>query len=90
MDSRKFEMQVKRRRQITYQAGRALEILGHSVDYLIDMHEHEGSLLVWEAGYLEAIEILKARNREIYLGCPVMPSLEERILSLISRKRLRG
>lgn len=89
MDLSEFEIPRKRRRKITYRAGRALEILGHAIEYLIDMHKHEGSLLVWEEGYLEAIEILKARNREIYMGCAVVPSLEERIWSLFSGKRVR-
>lgn len=86
-DTSAFEIHRKRRRQITHRSGRALEILGHAIEYLVDMHKHEGSLLVWEEGYLEAIEILKALNREIYLGCPVMPSLDERICSLFSWKR---
>ena len=74
------------RRRITPQAGRALEILAHAIEYLEDMHRHEGSLLVWEKGHFEAVEILKARNREIYMGCPVVPSLGERINAFLIGK----
>ena len=44
--------------RITQQAGQALEMLAHTIEYLEDMHRHEGSLLVWERGQMEAIEIL--------------------------------
>jgi len=73
------------RRRITPQAGRALEILAHAIEYLEDMHRDEGSLLVWEKAQMEAIEILKKLNREIYAECPVVPSLDERLYSLIGR-----
>jgi hypothetical protein len=53
------------------------------------MHKHEGSLLVWEKGHLEAVEILKARNREVYMECPLIPSIEERIYSFLFGKRSR-
>ena len=76
-------------RRITPRAGQALEILAHALEYLEDTHEHEGSLLVWEKGHVEAIEILKSRNREIYCECPVVLSLEDRIRSFLSRKGLR-
>jgi len=72
-------------RRITPPAGRALEILAHAIEYLEDMHMHEGSLLVWEEAQMEAIRILKKLNREIYSECPVVPSFEERLYSMISR-----
>ena len=78
---------LRKRRQMTPEAGRAVEILGHAIEYLKDMHQHEGSLLVWEKGYLAAIDILKSRNREIYLACPILPTLEDRLRSLFFRMR---
>jgi hypothetical protein len=77
----------KRRRRISPETGRALEVLAHAIEYLIDMHEHEGSLIVWEEGHLEAVEILKTLNRQIYLECPVIPSFEERWCSFLFGKR---
>ena len=77
------------RRRITPQTGRALEILAHAIEYLEDMHRHEGSLLVWEKEHFDAVEILKARNREIYMGCPVAPSLRDRIYAFLIGKRAK-
>lgn len=77
----------KRRRKINPRAGRAIEMLGHAIDYLVDMDAHEGSLIVWEKGHLEAVEILKALNRQIYLECPVVPSFGERWSSYLFGKR---
>jgi len=87
--SQGHDIPQKKRRQITPRAGRGLEMLAHAIEYLVDMHEHEGSLLVWEKGHLEAIEILKSLNREIYFSCPVVPTLEDRIRSFFSVKRSR-
>ena len=79
---------LKQRRRINSPDGRALEILGHAIEYLIDMHVHEGSLIVWEKGHLEAIDILKTLNRQIYEECPVVPTIEERLRGLLVRKRV--
>ncbi len=88
MDPSGLEIPLKRRRRIKPRAGRALEMLAHAIEYLVDMHEHEGSLLVWEKGHLEAIEVLKSRNREIYMECPIVLSLEDRILSFFLGRRV--
>lgn len=77
----------ERRRKMNPRAGRAIEILAHAIDYLVDMHAHEGSLIVWEKGHFEAVEILKALNRQIYLECPIVPSFEERCSSFFFGKR---
>lgn len=81
MDSRPKTLQA-RRRQITPQAGRALEILGHSIDYLTDEFVHEGGLLVAHNGQVEAIQLLMALNRQIYFECPVVPTVVERCQAL--------
>jgi len=62
-----------------------LEILGHAIEYLMDQHAHEGSLLKWEQAHLEALSIIKALSRQIYLECPIVPSLDERILRFLRK-----
>lgn len=68
----------RRRRRIDRETGRALEILGHAIEYLADEYAHRGESLAAEDGQVQAIQLLMARNREIYLACPVTPTLRER------------
>ncbi|HEY3703647.1 MAG TPA: hypothetical protein VGL22_01210 [Terracidiphilus sp.] len=77
---------AKVRRRISSEAGHALEKLGHAIEYLTDefMNE-EGRPPFRRDGRLEAIEILMAANRRVYLDCPQLPSLRERLSSLIHR-----
>jgi hypothetical protein len=74
---------VNRRRRISPQAGRALEILGHAIEYLTDEFVHEGGSFSPHNGRLDAVQLLMALNREIYFACPEVPSLRKRILSLL-------
>lgn len=69
-----------RRRKIDRNAGRALEVLGHAIEYLTDEFVHAGGL---DSGELEAIQILMALNRQVYSECPVVPTLSERFLSML-------
>ena len=85
-DQPRGDVSRQRQRRISPEAGRALEILGHAIEYLMDQHAHEGSLLKWEQAHLEALSILKALNRQIYLECPIVPSLEDRIQHLFRRR----
>jgi hypothetical protein len=63
--------------------GRAVEMLGHAIDYLCDefaleclrARVHE---IVGMHPQIEAIQMLKERNRQIYLSCPEVPTLRER------------
>jgi hypothetical protein len=82
---RRAAQSLKMRRQISPQAGQALEVLGHAIEYLVDQHAHERSLLKWEQAQLEALSILKALNRQIYLECPIEPSFDERVLCLLRK-----
>jgi hypothetical protein len=71
------------RRQTTPEAGFALEILGHAIEYLADEYAHEaGSLssIHSQDPRVEAMQLLMAANREVYLACPLVPSLYERII----------
>lgn len=91
------EETTKRRRSISPQDGHALEMLGHAIEYLTDEFMHEGGSLCQHDPRLGAIQLLMARNREIYLACPVVLSFPERlrdfirpILSGVRRDHERG
>lgn len=72
-----------RRRRITPAAGRALELLGHAIEYLTDELVHEGGPLSLDDGQLQAIQLLMALNREVYYACPEVLSFSERCRSLL-------
>jgi hypothetical protein len=62
------------RRRITRESGRALEILGHAIEYLADEYALErvpkGPLGNADPR-VEAIQVLKSLNREVYFaGAP--------------------
>lgn len=76
-----------RRRHITPQAGCALEILGHAIDYLTDEFVHEGGSPGSDQGRLEAVLLLMAVNRAVYYECPEEPTLGERFRSLLGLNR---
>jgi hypothetical protein len=75
-----------RRRRIEPEAGRALEILGHAIDYLADEYIHRGGALAEQDPAFEAMQLLMERNREIYFACPEIPDWKERIGSWWSPK----
>jgi hypothetical protein len=72
------EVHVHHKRHIDPQAGRALEILGHAIEYLSDEYVHEGGSFSGRDPRLQAIQLLMARNRQIYFACPEIPSFPER------------
>jgi hypothetical protein len=75
-----------RSRRITPQAGRALEILGHAIDYLIDEWVlAEGANLSPNGPQAEAIYLLMRSNREIYDCCPPVFTIAERLESALLR-----
>ena len=76
---------TKRRRQITPQAGHALEILGHAIEYLTDEFVNCGATFSSRDAQLEAVQLLMARNREVYFECPELPSLGERFHAFFHR-----
>jgi hypothetical protein len=69
----------ERRRRISPQAGRALEILGHAIEYLTDQYVNEIKSLSASDPEVSAIRLLMSLNREIYLECPIAPTASERI-----------
>ncbi len=70
------------RRQLSQEAGQALEILGHAIEYLAD----ECALDAMQSGRLgsadpriEAIQLLKGLNRAIYFEGPEVQPLFSRM-----------
>lgn len=74
---------LKKRRSISPQAGHALEILGHAIEYLTDEFIHEGGSFGAENGQLQAVQLLMALNRQIYFECPEVPSFRKRFASFL-------
>lgn len=75
--------QKNRRRHITPQAGRALEILGHAIEYLTDEFVEQGCSLSTDKGQLDAVQLLMTLNRQVYFECPEVPSLAERLRAFL-------
>jgi len=73
----------RRRRRIDPQAGRALEILGHSIEYLADEYLNSCSSGYRVNPQLEAVQLLMALNRQIYFECPEIPTVRERVQSFL-------
>jgi hypothetical protein len=71
------------RRRISHQAGCALEILGHAIEYLADEYLYEGGTFSADDPRLQAVHLLMALNREIYFECPIVPSFRERWHALL-------
>ena len=74
--------------RISPQAGRALEILGHAIGYLADEYVHAGVSFAADDSQVQAIQLLMKLNREIYLDCPVVPTLAERWRALLHFRTL--
>lgn len=72
------------RRRITPQAGHALEILGHAIEYLTDEFVHQGATLTAGSPNLEAVQLLMGLNRQVYFECPVAPTLGDRLRSMLN------
>ena len=78
---------VNVRRRINHQAGRALEVLGHAIEYLSDEFVYEVADFTARDSQLEAVQLLMSLNRQIYFECPVVPSFGDRCGSFL-RKHL--
>jgi len=71
------------RRRISPEAGRALEILAHAIEYLTDEFVHQGIDFSAQNEQLEAVQILMALNRQVYFECPEVPTFGERCRRLL-------
>ena len=63
---------MKRTRRITFEAGRALEMLGHAIEYLTHEYVHEAKELSAIDPQVAAIRLLMNLNRQVYYECPVI------------------
>jgi hypothetical protein len=77
-----------RRRRVSPEAGRAIEMLGHAIEYLADEFALEcrsgaTSIGLDKHPQVSAIDLLMARNREIYFSCPLVPTFGERLRALL-------
>lgn len=70
------------RRRISPEAGHALEILGHAIEYLTDEYVQRRGTLSADDPELKAVQLLMALNRQIYFECPVSPTFTDRLLEL--------
>jgi len=71
------------RRRVSPQAGRALEILGHAIEYLADEFVFAGGSFSAHDPQVEAVQLLMGLNREIYFDCPEVPSFADRWRALL-------
>jgi hypothetical protein len=75
-------------------SGKALEKLGHAIEYLMDEFAFESAVI--DSGFsidpaMQAIQLLKSANRQIYFECPVVQPLAQRIFSrLFPRQSVPG
>lgn len=78
-----------KRRYISPQSGRALEILGHAIEYLADEFARQTSISSSANDPQDqALQILMAANRRVYFECPALPTLWERFRNLWHVPRL--
>lgn len=60
-----------------------MKIIAHAIEYLSDESYYHGRSVLDRGAELEAIEILMARNREIYLSCPTVSTFGEWLRKLV-------
>lgn len=72
-----------RRRRVTPEAGHALEILSHAIEYLTDEFVYENGALSAMNAQLQAVQILMALNRQVYFECPEAPTFAARCRALL-------
>lgn len=74
---------IYRRRRISPQAGHALLILSHTIEYLTGEFVHEDGSFSPDNAQRQALQLLMAVNRKVYLECPEVPPLGKRLLSFL-------
>ncbi len=75
------------RRYISPQAGRALEIFGHAIEYLADEYIYGGGSFSARDPQIKAIQMLMDLNRQIYLACPEKRGLLERCQAILQIRK---
>jgi hypothetical protein len=74
-----------RRRYITPPTGRALEKLGHAIEYLSAVMDDDHEDPVHHEANLDALQLLMALNLRIYFECPEIPTLRDRVTAIWRR-----
>ncbi len=74
---------VVRRRRISPEAGHALEILGHAIEYLADEFVYAGGSFSAHDAQVEAVQLLMGLNREVYFDCPEVPTFADRFRTFV-------
>ena len=72
---------TNRRRKLSPQAGRALEKLGHAIEYLTDEYINQDGRMSPNDAPMQAVQLLMLLNRQVYMECPLVPSFGERCRS---------
>ena len=67
------------RRRMSPESGRAIERLGHAIEYLTDEFVHSGCEGGFQDPRVEAIKTLMSLNRQVYSECPIVPTFSQRI-----------
>jgi hypothetical protein len=75
-----------KRRSINPEAGRALVILGHALEYLADEFINEGGSFTENRGQVDAIQLLISLNRQIYMDCPEVPTFRQWLRGFLHRQ----
>jgi len=65
------------RRRIGVEAGHALEILGHAIEYLVDESNSTETVLPANDPRADAVRLLMELNRQIYFDCPEVHSIAD-------------
>ena len=72
------------RRSISPQAGRALDLLAHAIEYLADQHILRTDDFRANDPDVQAIQLLMTFNRQVYFECPLVPSFSDRLRALFN------
>ncbi len=82
----------KLHRVITREEGRALEMIGHAVDYLQDCYLHEGDdreILDFRGPKMDAVRILVSAQRQIHRSLPLAEPLTVRLWHALLRRKIQ-
>ena len=74
-----------RQRRIDRASGRALEILGHAIEYLADEYVYHGGQLSSSDAEVQAMQLMMRLNREIYTACAEIPTFTQRCTAFVRR-----
>ncbi len=82
---------IHSRRMLTRKQGRALELIGHGVDYLVDNYVHEGAddeLIDVGVFSKDAIQILVSMRLQILLSAHVPASEGQKTCTAVTHRNL--